>query len=153
MEWHIYIDGASSGNPGEAGAGIVIKDEKNKIMAESIYIGHMTNNMAEYTALLLALQKAEALSVDDVYIYTDSQLVAYQIHGKYQIKNLQLKKYVEKAKNIIKHFRYFDIKYIPRTENKLADMYAKKAIKNKGRRVTAPMGGEESPGIKGQDGP
>lgn len=154
MEWHIYIDGASSGNPGDAGAGIVVYDDKNnKILDESIYLGHMTNNMAEYAALLFALQKAEKSSVSNVFIYTDSQLVTYQMQGKYKIKNLQLKRYAEQAKNIIEHFNHFDIKYIPRTENRLADKLAKNAIKHKGRRVIAPLKGEESPGIIGQDGP
>jgi ribonuclease HI len=133
MEWHIYIDGASSGNPGEAGAGIVVFDEKkNEILSESIYLGHMTNNMAEYSALIAALQRAEKACVQDLFIYTDSQLVAYQIQGKYKVKNHQLSNYVEKAKTIIKLFNNFDIQYIPRTKNKLADKLAKNGINKKG---------------------
>ncbi len=130
MGWHIYIDGASSGNPGEAGAGIVVFDEKGaEILSESIYLGHMTNNMAEYSALIVALEKAEGASIDELFVYTDSQLVAFQIQGKYKVRNHNLNKYVEKAKSIIKNFKKFDIKYIPRTENKLADRLAKNGIK------------------------
>lgn len=130
MKWHVYIDGASSGNPGEAGAGIVVFDNQhNKIMDDGIYLGHMTNNMAEYSALIIALEKAKESSIEDISIYTDSQLVAYQMQGKYKIKNMKLKTYVDKAKNIIKHFNHFDINYIPRTENRLADKLAKDAVK------------------------
>lgn len=132
MEWHIYIDGASSGNPGEAGAGIVVFDRnQNEILSESIYLGHMTNNMAEYSALIAALKKAEKACIKDLFIYTDSQLVAYQIQGKYKVKNQQLSEYVEKAKKIIKLFDNFDIQYIPRAKNKLADKLAKDGTNKK----------------------
>lgn len=152
MEWHVYIDGASSGNPGEAGAGVIAFDaEKRELFSESLYLGHMTNNMAEYEALLAALKKAEESEVDRLFIYTDSQLVAYQMSGLYKIKNRQLMKYAIEAKRIIGTLNRCDIKYIPRQMNTLADKLAKNAIKIKGRRVIAPQNGEESPGIKGQD--
>src|SRR4030043_835827 len=105
MEWHIYIDGASSGNPGESGAGIVVFDNNgNEIFRDSIYLGQMTNNMAEYEALVFALQKAKKSLIKKVSVYTDSLLVTNQIHGKYKVKNTKLRKYVEETKNIIRNF-------------------------------------------------
>ncbi len=113
----------------------------------------MTNNMAEYEALIFALQKARDASIHSIDIYTDSLLVANQVSGTYKVKNPVLKGYLAAVKKIASNFSRFSLKYIPREENRIADMLAKAAIKNRGRRVTAPQSGEESPGIKGQDGP
>ena len=134
MEWHIYIDGASSCNPGHAGAGFVVFDEQgNEIVKDSSYLGEMTNNMAEYEALVRALSKACQANVKNVSIYTDSLLVANQVLGKYKIKNTTLQKYAEKAKNLIQTFDHFAVQYIPRERNKIADKLAKEAIiKRKG---------------------
>jgi ribonuclease HI len=133
MEWHIYVDGASSGNPGESGAGIVAFNENGQeLFRDSIYLGHMTNNMAEYEAFLRALQKAYQSSVENLYIYTDSLLIANQITGKYKIKNQELMKYSEAARIIIKYFNNFNLKYIPREKNAIADKLAKHAACKKG---------------------
>jgi len=153
LEWHIYVDGASSGNPGESGAGIVIFEKEKEVSRHSIYLGQMTNNMAVYEALIFALQKAKDASVNQVNIYTDSLLVANQVSGVYKTKNPVLKGYLEIVKKLSRNFNQFSLKYIPREKNRIADGLAKSAIKNRGRRVAAPHGGEESPGIKGQDGP
>lgn len=134
MEWHIYIDGASSCNPGHAGAGFVIYDQHGvEVERDSTYLGEMTNNMAEYEALVRALSKASASDVKSVSIYTDSLLVANQVLGKYKIKNPSLKKYAEKAKNLIGTFDHCTVQYIPREKNTVADKLAKEAItKRKG---------------------
>lgn len=133
MEWHIYIDGASSCNPGHAGAGLVIYDKQgNEVGRDSAYLGEMTNNMAEYEALVRALSKTSEANVKNVFIYTDSLLVANQILGKYKIKNITLQKYADKAKNLIRTFDHFAVHYIPREKNKVADKLAKEAIKKKG---------------------
>jgi ribonuclease HI len=133
MEWHIYIDGASSGNPGESGVGIAAFNENGQeLFRDSIYLGHMTNNMAEYEALVRALERAYQSSVKNLYIYTDSLLVANQITGKYKIKNPELMKYADTAKTIIKYFNNFTLKHIPRGKNTLADKLAKNAANKKG---------------------
>jgi ribonuclease HI len=133
MEWHIYIDGASSGNPGESGAGIVVFDNNgNELFRDSLYLGQMTNNMAEYEALIFALQKTKKALIKKVSVYTDSLLVTNQINGRYKVKNTKLRRYVEEAKNIIKNFNSFVLKYIPREENKIADKLAKDAVNKKG---------------------
>ncbi|OPY72403.1 MAG: 14.7 kDa ribonuclease H-like protein [Syntrophorhabdus sp. PtaU1.Bin002] len=132
-EWHIYIDGASSCNPGESGAGIVVYDrDGEEIDRKSIYLGQMTNNMAEYEALLYALREAERASIESVFIYTDSLLVANQIPGKYKTNNDTLRKYVEKARNIIQTLNRFELRHIPREKNKVADKLAKEAVNKKG---------------------
>lgn len=153
LEWHIYIDGASSGNPGESGAGVVIYAQDKLILKEGLYLGRMTNNMAEYEALLIALKKAVNAGIERVCIYTDSQLVANQVSGVYKVKNPVLGAYISRIKKMLGNFKHFSIKYIPRDQNRVADSIARLAIKNRGRQVTAPQSGEESPGIAGQDGP
>lgn len=133
MEWHIYTDGASSCNPGHAGAGFVVYDELgNEILKDSVYLGEMTNNMAEYEAMVRALSKAHGSHVKDVSIYSDSLLVVNQILGTYKIRNSTLQKYADTVKDLIRVFDHFKVQYIPREKNKVADKLAKEAIKKKG---------------------
>jgi ribonuclease HI len=133
-EWRMYIDGASLGNPGSSGAGVVAFDEQGKeVWRESAPLGIMTNNMAEYEALLCALRKARDASVDAVSVYTDSELVARQVVGTYRVKNERLKEYLHEVHGALQSFKRFDIKHIPREENGLADKLAKSAaVKNSG---------------------
>jgi len=130
MSWQIYVDGASSGNPGDSGAGMVIFDENGtEISRDSIFLGKMTNNMAEYEALLRALEKAQEHGAQDLVVYTDSLLVANQVIGTYKINNDILRQYVVKVKNFISNFDHFAIQYIPREQNRIADKLAKNGIK------------------------
>jgi ribonuclease HI len=130
MSWQICVDGASSGNPGNSGAGMVIFDENGtEIIRGSVFLGKMTNNMAEYEALLRALQKAHEYGAQDLVIYTDSLLVANQVIGAYKINNDILRQYVVKIKKIIRNFDHFAIQYIPREQNRIADKLAKNGIK------------------------
>lgn len=130
MSWHIYVDGASSGNPGDSGAGMVIFDGNGtEIFRDSVFLGRMTNNMAEYEALLRALEKAQELGAQDVVAYTDSLLIANQVTGTYKINNDILRQYVVKVKKIIRNFDHFAIQYIPREQNRIADTLAKGGIK------------------------
>ena len=108
---HIYIDGASLGNPGQAGAGIVSYDEQgNEVWRESAHLGTMTNNMAEYEALVRALRSAREKSFAAVCVYTDSQLVAYQISGSYRVRNDRLRRYLQEAQRLIGEFDSFEIR-------------------------------------------
>ena len=130
MSWQIYVDGASSGNPGDSGAGIVISDGDGKeLFRDSVFLGKMTNNMAEYEALLRALLKANEYGAKDVVVYTDSLLVANQVMGAYKINNDILRQYVVQVKKIISNFDHFAIQYIPREQNRIADKLAKNGIK------------------------
>lgn len=130
MHWHMYIDGASSGNPGQSGAGLVVFDDENKeLFRDSIFLGHMTNNMAEYEALLFALKKAQGSKIQNISVYTDSLLLTNQVLGRFKINNEILRAYVTTIKNIVTNFHHFTVQYIPREKNKIADRLAKEAIK------------------------
>ena len=125
---HMYIDGASLGNPGRSGAGIVCFDESGReVWRESVPLGTMTNNMAEYEALVRALRKAREMRVNQLRIYTDSELVAKQVDGSYRIKNDRLRKYLNEAQQLIQEFGTFELRHIPREKNGLADKLAKSA--------------------------
>jgi ribonuclease HI len=130
--WHIYIDGACLGNPGQSGAGIVTFDEQGReLWRESTPLGTMTNNMAEYEALVRALRRAREMATGAVFVYTDSLLVANQVLGKYKVKNDRLKAYALEVQGVVKGFDRFEIRHIPREENRLADKLAKSAAAQK----------------------
>lgn len=136
----LYIDGASRGNPGRAAAGIWITNgEGRKILERSRYLGHKTNNEAEYRALLLGLKEAKRLGGDILLIFTDSELVERQIKGVYRVKDLNLKALHKTAMEELKSFSSFEIKSIPREENEEADRLANQAIQ---RRMAKEKGGE-----------
>src|SRR4030042_2578444 len=87
----IRIDGAARGNPGPAGAGGIIFDENGKALAKlSEYLGRTTNNVAEYSALVLTLEKAVDFQAEEITIYSDSNLLVQQLNGLFKIKNMQL---------------------------------------------------------------
>ena len=89
-----YTDGGARGNPGPAGIGAVLLNEKGQVVSEvSKYIGHATNNVAEYLAVVYALQEALYQKARCVVINTDSQLIARQISGKYKVKDQTLLKF------------------------------------------------------------
>ena len=124
----IYTDGGARGNPGPAGIGVVILDGKKKIKELKKYIGVATNNVAEYTAVIYALQAALMEKADEVELNLDSELVAQQLEGEYKVKNLNIKPLFEQTLHLISGFKKFSIKQIPREENKDADKLVNKAI-------------------------
>jgi len=129
VDFIIYIDGASSGNPGHAAVGVVIKDKlRNREEMISQYIGIGTNNFAEYAALITALQRAQELGAKEVYIKSDSELLVKQLKGEYKVKSDNLKQLNEQAVRLLKAFRFFRIEHIKREFNEEADKLAKKAI-------------------------
>jgi len=124
--WHIYIDGASLGNPGHSGAGIVAFDgEGQEVWRESIYLGTMTNNMAEYEALVRAVRRAREAHVASLDIYTDSELVANQWNGSYMVRNKRLLGYLIEAKALTRDIAGVRVQHIPREKNRIADRLAK----------------------------
>lgn len=125
----IYIDGAARGNPGEAGIGIIIKDGQSKQIRQLYkYIGQTTNNIAEYIALVYALQEALILGLKDVVVYSDSELLAKQLNGEYRVKNANLKTYYEQFLHLKTGLDRLEIKQIGREENREADKLANQAI-------------------------
>lgn len=125
----IYIDGGSRGNPGPAGIGVVILDERGKKIKDiAKYIGKTTNNIAEYNALLYGLEEALIIRADEILINMDSELVAKQLSGDYRVKDSNIKPLFERALNMLKSFKSFEIKHIEREKNKEADKLVNKAI-------------------------
>jgi Ribonuclease HI len=125
----LYTDGGSRGNPGPSGIGVIILDSKRKKIKEiSKYIGETTNNVAEYSALVCALEEAASLGADEVVVYMDSELIAKQLNGEYRVKGENIKALFEKALSILKNLESFEIKHIGREKNKEADKLANKAI-------------------------
>ncbi|RUL55538.1 MULTISPECIES: ribonuclease HI family protein [Lysinibacillus] len=122
----IYIDGASAGNPGPSGIGIFIKGEGH-LLKFSEYIGETNNHIAEFTALLRALEEAKKLGSTLVSVRSDSKIVVSSIEKQY-VKNEEFKPYLEKAITLSEQFDLFFIKWVPEKENKAADALAREAI-------------------------
>ncbi|RJO64147.1 MAG: reverse transcriptase-like protein [Candidatus Omnitrophota bacterium] len=127
-ELTIYIDGASKGNPGPSGIGVVICEKGETIKNISSYIGKGTNNAAEYTALIFGLQQALILKAEKVKIHSDSQLLCRQLKREYKIKNQNLLGLYNQAVQLIAAFKDVEIQNIPRQENKGADKLANQAV-------------------------
>lgn len=127
--YKVFIDGASSGNPGPAGVGVVIKDSQGKSLHSiSFFIGEATNNIAEYFSLLLALNECLLLSLKNIDIYSDSQLVVKQLKGEYKIRDDTLKVLYKIVKYLAAKFDRIEYNYIEREKNKEADKLASQAI-------------------------
>lgn len=125
----LFIDGASRGNPGPAGIGIVIKDEQGEILKEIYkYIGETTNNVAEYTALVYGLQEASIIGADRLIVNVDSELVYKQLNGEFRVKNSRVRTFFDMAIHLLSGFDSFEVRHITRRENREADRLANKAI-------------------------
>lgn len=124
-----YIDGGSRGNPGPAGYGVYILDENgNKLESLFRNLGIQTNNFAEYSGLIAALDYASTNNFKRVRILSDSELVVRQINGSYRVKSPILSGLFEKAKSLIGEFRDFSMEHIPRSQNREADRLANLAM-------------------------
>ena len=125
----IYIDGAARGNPGVAGIGIIINDGQGQKIRELYkYIGETSNNIAEYTALVYALQEALILGLKDVVVHSDSELLVKQLNGEYRVKNSNLRLYYEQFLHLKTGFNRLAVKQISRDENKKTDKLANQGI-------------------------
>jgi ribonuclease HI len=124
----IYTDGASRGNPGPAGIGIVIYDSDNRQVGKvCASIGVQTNNYAEYTALVRALQIARFFKTKVLRVRTDSELIVRQMKGEYRVNNENIKPLYEEAMLLRKGINTFKIEHVTRNLNDKADYLAKKA--------------------------
>ncbi|NLI98142.1 ribonuclease HI family protein [bacterium] len=122
-----WIDGASSGNPGPAGAGAVIKVSGRKAGEWQLALGETTNNIAEYQGLLLALRKALEMGIHSLVVYTDSELLFRQMKGIYKVRNPGIAKLYLEVKDLERSFKILRIEHVPRELNKEADRLARKA--------------------------
>ncbi|MEO8349396.1 MAG: ribonuclease HI family protein [Acidobacteriota bacterium] len=125
MRFRASIDGAARGNPGPAGAGVHVEAERDRPVLEFYEpLGRTTNNVAEYRALLLALERAEETGADEVEIRSDSKLLVEQMRGNFKIRAEHLKPLLSEAVLRAKRFRSFTITHIPRENNTRADRLA-----------------------------
>ena len=148
----IFIDGACSGNPGRAGIGVVIRSGGEVVKEISKPIGEATNNIAEYSALVYALQEAMIMKARELKVFTDSELLCRQVKGVYKVKNEKLKFLFDQVQCLMNGFERVDISHVRRENNKQADKLATQAVKEKQAKMVAPLFesiGEESPSSKG----
>lgn len=124
----IFIDGASRGNPGPSGIGIVFLENGTVIKRLFKFIGNTTNNVAEYIALIYALQEALIERYESLIVKSDSELLTKQLRGEYRVKNENLKFIYDQFLHLSRGFGKIDIVTIGREDNKLADNLANKAI-------------------------
>ncbi len=141
MEFTIFADGGSRGNPGPAGSGAVVRDGHGKIVIEvSEFLGNTTNNVAEYTGILRALEKllereGSAANHVTVTIKMDSMLVVKQMNGEYKIKHPNLKPLAARVKELSQKFKSVSFAHVYREHNKEADRLANLAM-DRGMRRT-----------------
>lgn len=124
-----HSDGGARGNPGPAGFGVVIQDESGKKVAHlSEYLGHQTNNFAEYQGLIAALEYAAAHGPKALKLISDSELLVRQIKGIYKVKNAVLQDLHGRAKELIAQLEWFSIGHALREHNRDADRLANEAM-------------------------
>jgi ribonuclease HI len=127
--WVVFSDGAAKGNPGPSGAGWLIRDSEGQVRSENgKFLGHGTNNEAEYQALTAALEEALALGAEAVQVHLDSELLVRQLNGQYRVKSDRLRKFYLQAQDLLRRFRDYAIMHIPREKNQEADRLANEAI-------------------------
>jgi len=129
MKLIIYTDGGARSNPGPAGIGAVIYNEKKEIIKEiSEYIGETTNNQAEYRAVVYALEAAKKIKADFLEFFLDSELVVKQLNREYKVKNKDLAPLFIKINNLILSFKKVNFTHIRREFNKEADRLVNLAV-------------------------
>jgi len=125
----IFIDGASRGNPGPSGIGIVFCDDKKNVVKKIFkFIGNTTNNIAEYTAMIYGLQEALMDRYEKITMKSDSELMTRQLRGEYKVKNENLRPYYEQFLHLSRGFSKIEVVSIERRDNSLADRLANKAV-------------------------
>jgi ribonuclease HI len=136
------VDGASRGNPGEAGFGVHVTAEDGSEVASLYgYLGTATNNVAEYQALLHGLRFALARGASRVEIYSDSELLVRQIEGRYRVKSAGLQPLHREARGLLGRFERARVSHVPRERNREADALANRAVDE---RASSPGG---APGL------
>lgn len=130
MTWYAYTDGASRGNPGDAGVGVIVKDEQGRtVLSVHGFIGRTTNNVAEYTAFKTLLERLEAGQCTKLVVHSDSELLVRQVNGQYRVKDPGLKKHHEDVRRLISSLPCeVEVRHIPREQNSEADRLANQGI-------------------------
>ncbi len=125
----LFTDGACRGNPGAGGAGAVLVDGDGAVVATAKqFLGHCTNNIAEYRALILGLEEALRQGCRSLAIFMDSELLVRQLQGVYRVKNPTLIPLMGEVRALLNRFDAWEVAHVPRSENALADGLANEAI-------------------------
>lgn len=127
MVFNIFTDGASRGNPGDAGAGVVMYDGKELYEEFSEYLGKKTNNEAEYTAVIRALERLDSMNETKGNIFADSEFLIKQVNGEYRVKSEKIKPLYEKVQKLLEG-KEIKFHWVPREDNSKADSLANKGI-------------------------
>jgi ribonuclease HI len=140
------IDGASRGNPGPASYAVVLRDPNGKIILElGKKLGRDTNNVAEYYALLAALDYAASHNIHALRIRSDSELLVRQMQGRYKVKSPDLKPLYERASKLARQFEYFVVEHVRRESNREADALANLALDSGGFSSTVSAAASQAP--------
>jgi ribonuclease HI len=125
----LFADGGSRGNPGPAASGAVLLDPSGEVVEEvGAYLGVATNNLAEWTALVLGLEAAANRGVRRLAIRLDSELVVKQMHGEYRVKHADLQPLYRRAQTLLRRFEQVDLRHVPRKQNVLADRLVNRVL-------------------------
>ena len=129
MKVVVHVDGGARGNPGPAAAGAVISTPDGEVLDEAAEaIGVATNNVAEYRGLLLGLDRARTLGATEVDVVNDSELIAYQVTGRYKVKHADMKPLHAEALAALRGFERWSIRPVPRAQNADADALVNQAL-------------------------
>jgi ribonuclease HI len=132
VELIIHVDGGARGNPGPAGAGVVIEDAAGNLLHEAGYfLGRQTNNSAEYQALIHALERVQRLAPERIRVHSDSELLVKQITGEYKVRNAQLAELYEQVQMLLIKIPRWTLKHVKRGANERADALANRAMDEK----------------------
>jgi len=132
----LHVDGASRGNPGEAGFGVhVCSPDGQEVAGLYGYLGQATNNVAEYQALLHGLRFAISRGASRVEVYSDSELLVRQVEGRYRVKSPGLQPLHREAKSLLARFERARVVHVPRERNREADALANRAVDERGSRL------------------
>ncbi len=124
-----HVDGGARGNPGPAGYGVAIHDASGHPIAElSEYLGHRTNNYAEYQGLLAALRYATENQIKALKVVSDSELMVRQMKGIYKVRHPDLRKLYDEAQQLARRLEHFEIRHALREHNQIADRLANEAM-------------------------
>jgi probable phosphoglycerate mutase len=133
------VDGASRGNPGPASYAVILRGPDGRTVFEiGKYLGRATNNIAEYYALITALDYAEEHGIARLLVRSDSELMVRQMQGRYKVKSVDLRPLHERAKKLAAALAHFAIEHVPREQNRDADALANLALDNTSSRVASP---------------
>ena len=136
----VFVDGGARGNPGPAGLGVYATTAKGDALAELYaFLGMATNNVAEYAALVVALEWATVSGHRRVHLFSDSQLLVRQFNGQYKVRNEGLRPLFRRSRALGRRLDLLEVSHVPRTENKDADALANRAMDEQAGNVDSPL--------------